>query len=400
MAVVKIGTDCSGMEAPVQALQNLAPFGVSLEHEFSCDVNAYAKDTITANFHNKIWYEDLTKRDNAKAPYVDIYVAGFPCQPFSAAGLGQGFADTKGRGKIFFKVLDYIKVQQPRIFLLENVKGLTKLDKGRYLQAIMSALEGLGTYNIYSQVLNTRDHGVPQCRNRWYCVGILKKHDKGTFTFPEAIAKPDLELFLEPKTGDMDLRRSHRNETSKTARTNIQKAIRDIPKKGLNPLADTCMLDCDSSPGRNSFVHQFVPCLTCGRARGHWIINRGRRLLPIEMHRLQGMDPAKFKVAVPERKHGFQLGNTMSVNVLERLFLRLLPAAGLASAAKMRDRWASGEAVRELVKAREFQEMDAGTFKKLQEESLTFKRFSKNLLKQEGRDRKSSLFPVSKRARK
>merc|ERR1711935_1258305 len=101
-----IGTDCSGMEAPIQAIRNLP---VKYQHKFSCDVNKDARATIEANFPHGIMYKDLTKRNNKTAPYVDIYIAGFPCQPFSTAGLQQGFGDKRGRGEIFFKVLDYIQ---------------------------------------------------------------------------------------------------------------------------------------------------------------------------------------------------------------------------------------------------------------------------------------------------
>merc|ERR1711972_712044 len=93
-------------------------------------------------------------------------------------------------------------------------------------------------------------------------------------------------------------------------------------------------------------------CMTCGRKDGHWITNRGRRVLKTEMMRLQGMDPKAFKVVVSETQLGKQLGNTMSVNVLERLLVRLLPAAGLARKGSLRDRWQDGSAVRALAGTR------------------------------------------------
>ena len=72
---LKVGTDCSGMEAPLQALNNL---GVTVEHVFSCDIDEHAKKTIQENYPPLKWYKDLTKRDNERAPKVDLYVAGFP----------------------------------------------------------------------------------------------------------------------------------------------------------------------------------------------------------------------------------------------------------------------------------------------------------------------------------
>merc|ERR1719362_774690 len=103
-------------------------------------------------------YEDLTTRDNATAPKADLYIAGFPCQPFSMQGLKQGFGDLKGRGEIFFKVRDYIEEAQPKAFVLENVKGLKAINGGEYLQAIIESLNQLGNYNVQYEVLNTKDH--------------------------------------------------------------------------------------------------------------------------------------------------------------------------------------------------------------------------------------------------
>merc|ERR1712194_464674 len=88
------------------------------------------------------------------------------------------------------------------------------------------------------------------------------------------------------------------------------------------------------------------------RGAGHWVTNRGRRLQKTEMMRLQGMNPTKFHVAVSDTQLGKQLGNTMSVNVLERLFVRLLPAAKLVRAGALKDRWASGQAVKALARTR------------------------------------------------
>merc|ERR1719331_2667666 len=123
--VLKIATDCSGMEAPIQAIRNL--LGDNYKHVFSCDINEHARATIRANFPHGTMYEDLTKRDNAQVPKVDLYIAGFPCQPFSSAGLQQGFKDTKGRGEIFFHVLDFLDKNRPKVFVLENVSGLVHL---------------------------------------------------------------------------------------------------------------------------------------------------------------------------------------------------------------------------------------------------------------------------------
>jgi DNA (cytosine-5)-methyltransferase 1 len=296
-------------------------------------------------------YEDLEKRNNKAAPYVDLYIAGFPCQPFSTAGIGQGFGDKRGRGEVFFGCLDYIKKQKPRVFILENVSGLTKKKMARYLEAIMHELKNLRIYNVQWKLLDTKDHGVPQSRRRWYCIGILKEHDNGTFEFPEPIERPPIEMFLDPRDSQL----AHQGlppRSQSTARGNVIDKQREIRREGGNPAKDSFIVDCDSSAGRAIKVKNCSPCITCSRGAGHWVTNRGRRLLKPEMMRLQGMDPTNFTVAVSECQLGKQLGNTMSVNVLERLFTRLLPAAKLVRRGLITDRWASGAAVKKLARTR------------------------------------------------
>ena len=102
------------------ALENI---GVQWKSKFRCDNDADVILTMKANFQSEIIYVDLTQRDNRKAPQVDIYIAGFPCQPFSSAGKQQGFNDEKGRGNLFTHILDYLSSQRPKVFILENVVG-------------------------------------------------------------------------------------------------------------------------------------------------------------------------------------------------------------------------------------------------------------------------------------
>ena len=101
-----VGTDCSGIEAPLQALDNL---GMEYTHVFSSESNPHLEKFIDANFKPTTFYKDIKTRDNSNTPYVDLYVAGFPCQPFSVAGKQQGFKDSQGRGTIVGHCIDYIQ---------------------------------------------------------------------------------------------------------------------------------------------------------------------------------------------------------------------------------------------------------------------------------------------------
>merc|ERR1719195_846698 len=296
-----------------------------------------------ANFPPKQFFDDLTTRDNKKAPTADLYVAGFPCQPFSVAGIRQGFADARGRGEIFWHVRDYLEKQKPRVFVLENVSGLVKIKGGEYYRSILEALDALKTYNVYSKIMDTKEHGIPHSRRRIYFVGINKRHDDGSFSFPEPVARPSIELFLDPRDKNQTIEGNLPPKTNNTAYTNVRRALKELSASGCKPLKVPYVVDCDSSDYRMKWMKEASPCITCSRAAGHWVTSRGRRLTKDEMMRLQGMRPEKFKKAVPERQLGIQIGNAMSVNVLERLFVRALPAAGLVAHDTLIDRWARGK---------------------------------------------------------
>jgi len=183
------------MEAPIQAFSNM---DVNFQHVMSCDVLEAARVTIEANFPDGIMYKDITTRNHKTAPDCDFYIAGFPCQPFSTAGLQQGFEDTKKRGTIFFHCRDFIKTKLPKVFILENVSGLAKKNMAEYKEAILKDLNDLKKYNVVWSLLDTKQHGIPQSRTRFYIVGIRKDVDKGTFKWPEHIPMPAIENFLEP----------------------------------------------------------------------------------------------------------------------------------------------------------------------------------------------------------
>ena len=115
--ILRVGTDCSGIEAPIQALKNL---DINFKHIFSSETDKYCIESIKANYNPEIIYNDMTNRELKNLPDIDLYVCGFPCQAFSSAGKRKGFKDK--RGNIFFECLDVIEYIQPKIFILENVK--------------------------------------------------------------------------------------------------------------------------------------------------------------------------------------------------------------------------------------------------------------------------------------
>lgn len=136
--------------------------------------------------------EDINNVDPSQVPNFDICCAGFPCQPFSVAGLKRGFEDT--RGTLFFNIANLVKEKistgnPPRILFLENVRGLRSHDKGKTLQIILATLKELG-YNYTYEVLNAKYFGVPQNRERLFIIAWYKKLiDVETFNFPYGITQ-------------------------------------------------------------------------------------------------------------------------------------------------------------------------------------------------------------------
>jgi DNA (cytosine-5)-methyltransferase 1 len=119
---IRIGCDCAGIETPIMALENL---GINISHQFSCDIDAAVRQVALANFSPATYYDDITVRNNSDPTVprdLDLYVAGFPCQPFSRQGKQKGTADDRGR--IITYIIKYIDKCRPRAFLLENVPGL------------------------------------------------------------------------------------------------------------------------------------------------------------------------------------------------------------------------------------------------------------------------------------
>lgn len=143
----------------------------------------HAQKTYESNF-GEIPNGDITKINPQEIPAFDILLAGFPCQPFSQAGLKRGFEDT--RGTLFFDIARIVQYHKPRVVFLENVKNLAGHDNGRTLSVIIKTLENLG-YNVFNKVLNAKDFGLPQNRARVYIIGF---RDKIKFEFPREPKTP------------------------------------------------------------------------------------------------------------------------------------------------------------------------------------------------------------------
>lgn len=157
----------------------------SIDCVFTSEIDKYAVTTYKANFRDANIFGDIKQIDENDVPDHDILLAGFPCQPFSQAGLKKGFTDT--RGTLFFDIERILLAKQPKAFLLENVKQLKGHDKGRTFQTIIDHLNKAG-YKVFYEILKARDFGVPQNRERIYIVGFLDHSIN--FEFPKPTNLP------------------------------------------------------------------------------------------------------------------------------------------------------------------------------------------------------------------
>lgn len=319
-----VSTDCSGIEAPIMALNLLRIPYVQL---WNSDIDEKVFDSMDANYDQPILgtCNDIMSRDNAQLNRhilklgcrLDIYIAGFPCQSFSNLGYGQGFDDYKNRGIIFFACLDTIIQTNPTVFILENVKGLVSNNNGATFSTIISSLKKIGKYDIHYGLLNTINYGLPQFRERLYIIGIRKASKiKGkTFKFPEPFK---LNITVD------DIMRFDDTELTVLThhKTNI---IEDLHKNGKIDNKCNWIVNLNvSNYTRSSPMNNISPCLMAQGAI-YYSVRHRRNLTPREFLRLQGF-PDSFKQVVSDNQIYRQAGNSMSIPVLMMLYIELFNA--------------------------------------------------------------------------
>jgi len=310
--MIKVGTDCSGIEAPIQTLRLL---NIKHIHLFSSEMDEYCRQVIHMNYHPQILYTDITQRDHRELPLLDLYIAGFPCQSFSGLNKeAKGLLDP--RGTIFFECVKTIRCTLPKVFIFENVKGLVSHDLGKTFQVILDQLHALRQYHIYHQILNTVHYNLPQNRPRIYIVGIHKKlSHSDSFHFPESIP-------LTLKVSDlMDL---HSSPIKTELTMNMKQVIRNRVKRKKGKLTDNYIVNVSASvDGFGSAMKEICPCLMANASK-YYSTKYKRFLNAQEFLRLQGF-PSSFQSLPDEKRTKKQAGNSMSINVLKHLFLQLLP---------------------------------------------------------------------------
>ncbi len=302
----------------------------AVEVIFSSEIDKYACQTYYANFGDDAMC-DITKIDEMHLPDFDILLAGFPCQAFSIAGRKGGFEDT--RGTLFFDVARILNAKRPMAFFLENVKGLVQHDKGNTFRTIMRVLQKDLGYTVYAKLINAKDFGLPQKRERIYIVGF---RDKITFDFPEpdiGRQAPCLKDVLESKEV------SPKYYLSDTYLNTLVRHKKRHERKGngfgfrvLDPekeIANTLVVG-GMGRERNLIVDKrlrdFKPVTPIkGKINDRYV----RRLTPREWARLQGF-PESFKIPVSDTQAYKQFGNSVCVPVVEAIAKKMIEALGRA----------------------------------------------------------------------
>ncbi len=292
------------------------------------EIDQKAMETYSANFSedddhhfiadvNKIYLQNLSLRPES----LDALVAGFPCQPYSIAGLRKGLQDDRG-GEIFNSLVRILGELKPRSFLLENVKGIRNHDDGQTFRYMLERLEEAG-YSLRHETLNSATHGgVPQNRERVFIVGFRDSNCAERFEFPSALP----------------------------LQTNFRNLLeRQVPQKYFYDNRFGAFPEIESKVIRNDTIYQWrrqyvrenksgvCPTLTANMGSGGHNVplvldgQRVRKLTPRETARLQGF-PDTFKLPAISDSHLYhQFGNSVTVPLIERIAESLMVALGTES---------------------------------------------------------------------
>ncbi len=284
-----------------------------------------ARKTYRANYKDDFEIAgDITKISEKDIPNFDICLAGFPCQAFSLAGKRMGFEDDyKGlcRGTLFQDVVRICEYHKPKVIFCENVKGLKIHDKGRTYKVIKNAFEQIG-YTVYDQVLNSKDFGVPQNRERIYIVAFRNDIDCTTFKFPVGNnSNTRIRDIMEKDTvsvkyylSDVYLETLKRHKARHEAKGHgFGYEIRELDGQA------GAIVCGGMGRERNLIIDDRLKDFTpVTHIKGE--VNRQgiRKMTPREWARLQGF-PDDFKLVIADTHLYKQFGNSVTVNVIEAI---------------------------------------------------------------------------------
>ena len=304
-------------------------FKEEIETVFVSEWDNAAQITYRNNFHDEFSIAgDITEIDEKSIPTFDICLAGFPCQAFSMAGVGgygrQGFNDDfkgRNRGNLFLDVVRICEYHKPKVIFCENVKGLYMHDKGRTFSVIRKAFRDLG-YQVFYKVLNSKDFGVPQNRERVYIVAFRDDLNVGEFVFPSPTGDKvcirdildDAPISSKYYLSDVYMETLRNHKARHAAKGNgFGYEIRD-----LDGIAGTIV--CGGMGRERNLIidhreHSMIPETNI---KGNINNEDIRKMTPREWARLQGF-PDTYKLILSDTQLYKQFGNSVTVNVIEAI---------------------------------------------------------------------------------
>ena len=309
------------------AMQNLGGKCV-----FTSEWDKEAQRTYRANF-GEVPFGDITKEETKKfiPDGFDVLCAGFPCQAFSIAGKRGGFDDT--RGTLFFDVAEIIKRKKPKAIFLENVKGLRNHDKGKTLETILNVLRNdLGYFVPEPQIINAREFGVPQNRERIYIVGFRKDTHITDFQYPKSINKkvefadikekkvPPTKYFLSTQYVQTLINHKARHEGKGNGF-----GYEIIPDDGI---ANAIVVGGMGRERNLVYDHRITDYTPTTHIKG--TVNREgiRKMTPREWARLQGF-PDRYLIPVADASAYKQFGNSVAVPAIQATANNILELIGI-----------------------------------------------------------------------
>ena len=303
---------CSGIGAFEQALTNL---NIVHTNQYMIEIDKDARATYLANHSVNHVYEDLTKINSKTIEYADLILLSMPCQSFSMQGKRKGFYDT--RGTLTFDALNIIKHKKPKFIIYENVKGLVNHDGGNTFQVILESFKDL-KYKVKYQVLNSKNFDSAQNRERLFIVCIREDIDQEFF-------------FTEPNSVTVTKKISDYIEKGADFSKHLYDASGRVP---FGAKRDTDIIKLYKLPHvkfasdqRICSTEGVAPTIVASSAKTKFVdmVNGGifRYLTLNEMAAIQGF-PADFKFPVSNTKKKRQIGNSITVSVLEAIIKNLL----------------------------------------------------------------------------
>ena len=352
MKTIKVGSDFSGVGAFDYAIGRVAEQkGFKVENVFACDMDKHARKSYLANHGDPGYYPENVYEREIPTESLDVYMTSPPCQAFSIAGARRGKNDP--RGILFFNSLEFIEKNQPRFFIFENVKGLLSDDNGKTFSEWINLLGGKSVnglpvlfpyenavnYHVYWQVINAKEHGIPQNRERVFIIGIRDDSDNN-FRFPKTehlkkrlkdvlLDSVDKKYFLSAKmvsqlmNNGVDTDHLIPGDYSNTLRCG---GGRSLTEKHCFDMIKVIGNTHPSGNGMNGNVfdcEDISPTLLTNKGDSIKIKHqRIRRLTPRECFRLMDF-PESFEFVVPDSQLYKQAGNSIVVRVLEKVLNNL-----------------------------------------------------------------------------